>query len=836
MPRLPHIPEEFADPDTLLEAFEDYCAELGIELYPAQQEAIYALLAGDNTIVATPTGSGKSMVALAALFAALSQGRRAFYTAPIKALVSEKFFQLVDAFGPESVGMVTGDTAVNPGAPVVCATAEVLANQALREGPLLDVGLVVMDEFHYFGDPQRGWAWQTPLLTLPQAQFALMSATLGDTSRIEAELTALTGRDTSVVAGAERPVPLEYDYSEDPLQETLQRLVRAGQAPIYVVSFSQRAAVELAGSLTSAELADRAQRDAVAEAIRGFGFAKGFGQILRRLLLHGIGVHHAGMLPKYRRLVEHLAADGLLSVISGTDTLGVGINVPIRTVLFTALTKYDGRRVRKLRVREFQQIAGRAGRAGFDTRGYVVAQAPEHVIDNAKALAKAGEDPKKRRKVKRKQPPAGFVSWSRETFDNLASGTPEELTSHMRISHSTIVNLLSRPNATYRTVDAFIAATHETANAKLDMRLRALGIGRSLLAAGVIEPTTTSAGEPGLRPVGDLGPQFALNQPLSPFALAALELFDPADESWALDVLSVIEATVPAPPAVLMGQLDRIKREELGALKAEGVEYEERMEVLDSLQRPQPNGEALESAFEAYVAHAPWLREIGLEPKAVVRDMIDQSMGFSQFVSYYGLARVEGGLLRYLTDVYRALVQTVPADLVTQPLRDIVDWLGEVIVRIDSSLVQEWEALRAAGAEAEALPMGAADTRLSADPARFARLVRNEMFHRVLLAERAAYDALGALDSDSGWNQKRWEATVEDYYAEYGELGIGPEARSSALFQLGPEEDGRMRVRQVLDDPRGDRDWAISAVVDVAASDAADELVLEIVDVGPVRP
>ena len=831
MPRLELIGEDDADPDTVLEAFESYCADLNVELYPAQQEAIFDILSGDNTIVATPTGSGKSMVALAGLYFARSQGIRAFYTAPIKALVSEKFFALTEAFGPDDVGMITGDTAVNPDAPIVCATAEVLANQALREGGLLDVGMVVMDEFHYFGDPQRGWAWQVPLLTLPQTQMVLMSATLGDTHRIEEELTARTGRPTSVVTGAERPVPLEFIWSEDPLHEALKKLVRQDRAPIYVVSFTQRGAVELAGSLTSAELADRAQRDAVAEAIRGFTFSKGFGVVLRRLLLHGIGVHHAGMLPKYRRIVEHLAAAGLLSVISGTDTLGVGINVPIRTVFFTALTKYDGHRVRKLKVREFQQIAGRAGRAGFDTRGYVVAQAPEHVIENERALAKAGDDPKKRRKVKRKQPPAGFVSWSKETFENLAQGTAEELRSHMRISHSTVINLLSRPHASAQTVRDFIDSTHESEASKLDMYLRALRIGRSLLDAGVIVRTTLPDGSVGLRAAGEFGPQFALNQPLSPFVLAALDLFDDSSATWATDVLSIVEATTHAPVAVLLGQLDRIKRDELAALKAEGVEYEARMEVLDSITRPQPNGEVLKEAFDAYCQSAPWLRDIGIEPKAIVRDMLDQSMNFSQFVSFYSLARVEGGLLRYLTDVYRALTQSVPTERVTEQLQEIIDWLGDLVVRVDSSLVQEWEALRAAGAEDEALPPGAGSA-LSDDWSRFIRLVRNEMFHRVLLAERGSYAELGELDGDTGFTERRWEDAVEPYFDEYDHMGIDEQARAAALFDT--QRDGDiLHVRQVFDDPQGDHDWAITAKVDIPASDDADHIVLEIVNVGP---
>src|SRR3954452_7270406 len=381
--------------DAVYAAFTAWVSEQGLSLYQHQEEAAIELFSDNNVVLATPTGSGKSLVAVAAHLAALAEDRRTFYTAPIKALVSEKFFALCAIFGAENVGMLTGDAAVNSTAPVICCTAEVLANIALREGAHADIGQVVMDEFHFYAEPQRGWAWQGPLLSLPQVQFLLMSATLGDVTALRADLTRRTGRDTALVDDAERPVPLVFSWSLEPLHELLEQLVRTDQAPVYVVHFTQASALERAQSLLSAKFCTREERDAIAEAIGGFRFTAGFGKTLSRLVRSGIGVHHAGMLPRYRRLVEQLAQAGRLKVICGTDTLGVGINVPIRTVVFTGLAKVDGSRQRILKAREFHQIAGRAGRAGFDAAVYVVVQAPEHAIDKVRAAAKAGDDPKK---------------------------------------------------------------------------------------------------------------------------------------------------------------------------------------------------------------------------------------------------------------------------------------------------------------------------------------------------------------------------------------------------------------------------------------------------------
>src|SRR5918994_2901307 len=434
-----------AEPDALYEAFVGWIEQQGLALYPHQDEAVIELFSGSNVILATPTGSGKSIVASAAHFAALAEGRRTFYTAPIKALVSEKFFALCATFGAENVGMLTGDAAVNSGAPIICCTAEVLANIALREGAGADVGQIVMDEFHFYAEPERGWAWQVPILSLPHAQFLLMSATLGDVSGLREDLTRRTGRDTALVDDAERPVPLDFSWSLEPLHELLEQLVRADRAPVYVVHFTQASALERAQALVSAKLCTREERAAIADAIGGFRFTAGFGRKLSRLIRSGIGVHHAGMLPRYRRLVEQLAQTGLLKVICGTDTLGVGINVPIRTVLFTALAKYDGVRSRGLKAREFHQIAGRAGRAGYDVVGTVVAQAPEHEVENARLLARAGDDVKKRRRIVRKKAPEGFVNWSDKTFERLQNAQPEPLTSHFAVSHAMVLNVISRP-------------------------------------------------------------------------------------------------------------------------------------------------------------------------------------------------------------------------------------------------------------------------------------------------------------------------------------------------------------------------------------------------------
>jgi superfamily II RNA helicase len=822
------LPDADAGPDALFDAFNTWATDQGLTLYPHQEEALMEIVTGANVILSTPTGSGKSLVALGAHAAALANNKRSFYTAPIKALVSEKFFALCEVFGPENVGMVTGDASVNGDAPIICCTAEILANVALRGGTEADVGQVVMDEFHFYAEPDRGWAWQVPIVELPQAQFILMSATLGDVTRFVDDLSRRTQRETAVVSSVERPVPLIFTYAMTPLHETLEELLQTHQAPVYVVHFTQAEALERAQALMSVNVCTRAEKDAIAAKIGNFRFTAGFGKTLSRLVRHGIGVHHAGMLPKYRRLVETLAQAGLLKVICGTDTLGVGINVPIRTVLFTGLSKYDGQRTRLLKAREFHQIAGRAGRAGFDTLGTVVVQAPEHVIDNERALAKAGDDPKKRRKVVRRKPPEGSIGWGQPTFDRLTTAEPEPLTSVFNVSHAMLLNVVGRPGDAFAAMRHLLTDNHEDRAAQRRHIRRAIAIYRALLAGGVIE-RLAEPDEDGrtVRLTVDLQYDFALNQPLSPFALAAMELLDAEDPAYHLDVVSVIEATLDDPRQLLMAQQFKARGEAVAQMKADGLEYEARMDLLEQVTWPKPLAELLGAAFETYRSGHPWVADHELKPKAVVRDMYERAMTFTEYISFYGLARSEGLVLRYLADAYRALRQSVPEDARTEDLADLIAWLGELVRQVDSSLIDEWEKLTnptAADIAEERPPAVSGNTRA------FRVLVRNAMFRRVTLAALRRWDELGELDGESGWDAAAWSEALAPYFEDHDTIGTGGDARGPKMLLIDAGRD-TWTVRQILDDPDGDHDWGITAEIDLDASDDLGAAAIRITDV-----
>ena len=832
LPDLSEVPESLVD-EAIWDTFTSWTTGRGINLYPAQEEASLGILAGDNVILATPTGSGKSMVANAAHFIALARGQRSFYTAPIKALVSEKFFALCDIFGAENVGMMTGDATVNGNAPIIAATAEIVANIALRDGAEANIDQVVMDEFHYYSEPDRGWAWQVPLLELSNAQFLLMSATLGDTTWLEEDLSRRTGRATDLVAGTTRPVPLDFSYVFSAVHETIEELLADKKAPIYVVHFSQREAAERAQALTSLSgIITKEEKEAIAQEIGGFRFTTAFGKDLSKLLRKGIGIHHAGMLPKYRRLVERLAQKGLLKVICGTDTLGVGINVPIRTVLMTGLAKFDGQRQRILKSREFHQIAGRAGRAGYDTEGTVVVEAPEHEIENAKERRRIGDDPKRLKKLKKKSAREGEVSWSEKTFARLTEAEPEQLTSQFRVSNSMLLNLLARHGNGYEHMRHLLRDNHDNRSKQNKDILTALDLFRGLVDSGVVQKSTKGLDIYG-RPyhlVRELPRDFALNQPLGPFALAALSLLDPEAENYNLDVISVFESILDDPRQVLIAQQKQRRGEEIAALKADGVDYTDRMNIVEDITWPKPLEELLEQAYDTFAETNAWVKEFELRPKSVVRDMLENAMTFSDLVATYGLARSEGVILRYLTDAWRTLKQSIPDEYNTPELEDIVIWLGELIRQVDSSLVDEWAQMAGEDSPIDQdtvdreLAFGVEDpTALTANRRAFTIMVRNYMFRLVQLfaleKEDRLAELLDYLDEVPGFG-----AILDDYFDEYDDIDSGPEARGPEFFRLGDTDSRAWSVRQIIKDPDGDHAYQFVATVDLDASDEAGEV------------
>ncbi len=875
---LDRMPEpDQRDPDHMLDAFVDWTTDLGLQLYPAQEEAILEVMAGNHVVLNTPTGSGKSLVATAMHFRSMCLGQSSIYTSPIKALVNEKFFDLCQEFGAENVGMLSGDAAINQDAPILCCTAEILSNMALRQGDRTDADYVIMDEFHFYADPERGIAWQIPLLTLPHVTFLLMSATLGDMEEIARGIQSTTGHEVRVVRSEQRPVPLDFSYRDTPLHETIANLIQEGRAPVYVVSFTQRDCAELAQSLTSVNFLSRDDKHRIAKALEGVRFDSPYGKDIQRYLRHGIGLHHAGLLPKYRRVVERLSQDGLLKVISGTDTLGVGVNIPIRTVLFTKLCKFDGQTVKLLSVRQFKQIAGRAGRKGFDDQGSVVCQAPEHVIENKRLQAKVASGARRSHKVVHKKPPTkGYVHWDEKTFQQLKSRQPEALRSVFDVSHGMLLNLLQREDdergSGYRALLDLIQACHERDKIKSDLRRRAKQLFISLREAGIVElvPRAADSDESEARARGsevrvsqDLQRDFSLHHSLSLYLVEALEVLDPESPTYATDLMSFVECILEHPNVVLYAQERELKSKLIARLKAEGVEYEERMAELEKVSYPKPNAELIYETFNHYARKHPWLQQEDIRPKSVARDMFERYVSFADYIKEYGLQRAEGVLLRYMSQAYKALAQTVPEPYKTDDVIELSAFLRTTLERVDSSLLQEWESMLHGaaqqdvyGAEADEPPR-ALD--ISADPKSFTARVRAELHSlvRALAAQDYEEAALSVRQPDHGpaedhlqeqkrgqrqeqeelqdqdpWTEERFEQALLPFYDQHERIIFDHRARFSEYTLLTEIEDHLWEVRQILLDPEGDNDWYIHGRIDLRDDTAPRGPLVTLIHVG----
>lgn len=815
------------DPDHLFDVFIDWVADKGIDLYPAQEEAILEVLTDHHVILKTPTGSGKSLVAVAMHLHALARGKRSFYTSPIKALVSEKFFDLCDTFGPASVGMMTGDSTVNRDAPILCCTAEILANLALREGNDAAVDYVVMDEFHYYADNERGIAWQIPLLLLERATFLLMSATLGDTRDIEARVEAITGKPVVAVTSNQRPVPLDFSYSEEPLHEALAHLVQKGRAPIYLVNFTQRESAEEAQNLMSTTFSSKEDKRAIDAEIGHFRFDTPYGRDMQRYLRHGVGLHHGGLLPKYRLLVERLSRKGLLKVISGTDTLGVGVNIPIRTVLFNKLCKFDGQKTTILSVRDFKQIAGRAGRKGYDDQGYVVCQAPAHLIENARLEQRAALANKKKF-VRKKPPQKGYLPWNEDTFRGLVERPPEPLESSFQVTHGMMVDLMQRPGNAYRKGGGYrllvdlIARCHESDGRKRHLRRAARDLFKGLRHAFVLEvrPSEYFRGQEVIVNA-DLQTDFSLRQALSLFLVEALGALDPDSPEYALDVITLCESILENPRAVLYCQLNKLKGELIAEWKADGVEYDERMARLETVTWPKPRADFIYALFDAFEDAHPWVGADNVRPKAILRDMYERYMTFNEYVKELGLERMEGVLLRYLSDGFKTLVQTVPEQYRSDEVIDVIAFFRTVLARVDSSLIQEWERLMY-GEERTVVPELAAPLDISRDPRAFRARVRAELHALVKALAEGDYEEAAACvapepadEGDEPWDAARFADALAPFLEEHERLVFDHSARFADKTRVHADGRHRWDVSQVLVDPSGDNLWALTGVIDL---------------------
>lgn len=837
-PLLARIPaRDQCSSDALLDGFCAYVAEKNLTLYPAQEEAILSIFDDQNVILNTPTGSGKSLVAAAMHYRALALGRRSVYTCPIKALVNEKFLALCREFGPENVGMATGDATVNRHAPILCCTAEILANYALRDGADSPFADVIMDEFHYYSDRERGVAWQVPLLTMAKSRFLLMSATLGETEFFQRELTRLTGTNTALVAGTTRPVPLEFRYSMKGIEETISELLEKNQAPIYLVHFTQNDASKAAQDLMCMNVCSAEEKARITEILSGVKFSSPFGKDIKRYLKHGIGLHHAGLLPKYRVLVEKLAQQGLLKLICGTDTLGVGVNVPIRTVLLTRLSKYDGEKTKILAARDFHQITGRAGRRGFDNVGYVVCQAPEHVIENAKIDAKVGSDPRKAKKLVKKKPPEGFVGWSEETFLKLQTMAPEALSSRFDVSHGMLLQVFQRPGDSCRDLRRLIDESHEGPSQKNKHRKRAWQLFRSLVERQILSIIPTSQRDTSgtkLRVNIELQEDFSLNYTLSLYLIDTIALIDPASPKFALDVLTLCESILENPDIILRRQLDRVKNEAMTAMKNEGVEYNERISRLEELEYPKPCRDFIYNTFNQFAALHPWVGQENIRPKSIVREMFENFRSFAEYINDYDLHRAEGVLLRHLSSVYKVLAQTVPEQSKNENLLEIEDWLAGVLRGTDSSLLEEWERLKnPEWKPREETIVEVPD--ITRNKREFTALIRTQIFRFLQQLSFEQYHAALATVQHDGWTPESLASAFDPYFDEHQGIRLDNEARNGRHTYVEPSADGQFwKVSQVLVDADDLNDWQAIFLVDLSRAREEDKPTLLIFSLGPV--
>jgi hypothetical protein len=518
----------------------------------------------------------------------------------------------------------------------------------------------------------------------------------------------------------------------------------------------------------------------------------------------------------------------------------MGVNIPIRTVLFTQLCKFDGTKTGLLTARDFHQIAGRAGRKGFDERGYVVAQAPEHVVENKRLAEKAAAG----KKVVKKQPPTkGYVHFDRTTFERLREKEPEALESRFEVTFGLLVNLLqsegSRRGGGYGRLVELIGRSHGNDHVRARHRRTAAQRLRTLRAAGLVELRRIDGYRGAyLRPAAGLQRDFSLFHTLALYLLDTLPRVPAERETYALDVLSMVESILEDPDVILWKQLDRARGEAVAEMKAKGMEYDERMAELEKVEYPKPNRDFVYATFNEFASKHPWVGAENIRPKSIAREMVERFMTFGDYVREYELQRSEGLVLRYLSETYKTLVQTVPESYRDDALLDVIAFLRATVRGVDSSLIDEWERLRDPAYQARAVDPGAAVATLGpppvwADPRAFAARLRNEL-HALLvaLARKDHPAAIAALAPGTEWTPATLEEAMAPFWAEHTRIDTTPAARlphNTFVKELGPR---RWEAIQRVVDEQGEVDFALHCEVDLGGAFDADAPLVSLVRVG----
>jgi hypothetical protein len=512
-------------------------------------------------------------------------------------------------------------------------------------------------------------------------------------------------------------------------------------------------------------------------------------------------------------------------------------------VLFTQLCKYDGSGTKTLAVRDFKQICGRAGRRGYDSIGYVIAQAPEHVIENLRLEQKASKSGKKSF-VKRKPPEKGYVAWDEKTFRKLLDSPPEKLVSSFTVHHGMLLNVLGRQDEDgCAALKKIIADSHEPPAKRKALKRRAFQLFRGLVEGHILRivPPAERAGPAKVALNVELQEDFSMNQALGLYLIDAVPQLDRESPDYALNVISLVEAILENPEVVLRKQVDALKGELIGRLKNEGVEYEERMARLEEVEWPKPGKDFIYDTFNAFVAGRPWMAEGNVRPKSIAREMFENWQSFEDYVKTYGLERSEAVLLRHLSEVYKVLSQTVPPAAKTEELVEAEQFLEDILRSVDSSLLDEWEKLRNPDyvPEKEKPVAERRAVAFTRNRAAFTRALRNAIFDLVkALAHDQADAVLGQIEpadsAGAAWTRDRVFALLDAYHEEHERIRLDPEARSIKHTHLDTDEPRRWTVHQTLVDPEELNDWTLRLTVDLDRSDAEARPVLTLEAIEPV--